>query len=125
MDGEIIANKSPIIKDNIMSDQVHEFSFEREGYITRQVQWKFKPWEKRTEVITLTEITFDLEIDSIPQNAWVFLNDKRYGRTPLVIKDLKARKEYQLRLELSFYEPWIMAIQYKGKPVKKVCAYLD
>jgi hypothetical protein len=54
-----------------------------------------------------------LEIDSDPDGASVYLNNRYLGETPLLLKDLAAGR-YQLRLELAGFYPHSAWIDYAG-----------
>jgi hypothetical protein len=94
-------------------------------YVPQEKTWEFKPREKRTERVILVEKQFDLNIDSIPPGAWIKLDGSPHGRTPKLIKGLKATGQYQLELKRPGLPPWTGTIIYDGAPVKEVRPRLE
>ena len=70
-------------------------------------------------VATLQPQSASLSVDSTPQGATVYLNDKNMGVTPIVINDLDAG-DYDLKLTMDGYAPYEEQITVnKGEEVDK------
>jgi serine/threonine protein kinase len=120
MNGKKIGDQSPLRLEDILPGTPHTFTFEHAMYTPQTKTWEFKPREKRSEKVVLQEKQFDLSVDSIPPGAWIKLDGSPYGRTPKVIKALKATKQYQLELKRSGMPPWTGTIIYDGSSIKEV-----
>ncbi len=69
--------------------------------------------EKAPKPQPLEPVEQALEIDSDPDGASVYLNNRYVGDTPLLLENLTAGR-YQLRLELSGFYPHVAWIDYAG-----------
>jgi len=125
MNGKKVGDQSPLRLEDILPGTPHTFTFEHTMYIPQTKTWEFKPREKRSEKVVLQEKQFDLSIDSIPPGAWIKLDGSPHGRTPKMIKALKATKQYQLELKRYGLPPWTGTIIYDGSPVKEVRPRLE
>jgi serine/threonine protein kinase len=125
MNGKKVGDESPLRLEDVLPGTPHTFTLEHAMYVPQSMTWEFKPREKRSENVVLTEKQFDLSVDSIPPGAWIKLDGSPYGRTPTVIKALKATKQYQLELKRSGLPPWTGTIIYDGTPVKEVRPRLE
>jgi len=125
MNGKKIGDQSPLKLEDILPGTPHTFTFEHTMYATQTKTWEFKPREKREEKVVLVEKQFDLSVDSIPPGAWIKLDGSPHGRTPKVIKALKATGQYQLELKRPGLPPWTGTIIYDGTPLKEVRPRLE
>jgi hypothetical protein len=125
MDGKVVGKKSPVVLEDILPGKPHTFTFEHLQYATETRTWEFKPKEKRTEKIVLSEKHFDLDVSSTPKGARVKLDGVYKGVTPLAIKGLKATPQYVLIVNHYRYPAWRGTIFYDGSPVKEVRVHLD
>lgn len=57
--------------------------------------------------------SFELNINSEPADAQVFMNDKPAGHTPLILKDFSLGG-YLIRIQKAGYETWKKAVQLTG-----------
>ena len=126
MDGELVGKKSPIRKDDILPGDAHKFTIASPGYQTETFEWKFEPKKTLTKKIILKDILFELDLESDPSGATIYLNDEKQGRTPMPIKGLKAAKQYRLRVTHPRYPDWESTIFYReGEAVQKVMARMS
>jgi len=58
----------------------------------------------------MIQINHALIVDSIPQNAKVYIDDVFKGTTPLEIRNLTPEKKYKLRIEYEGYLPYLTEI---------------
>ena len=125
MNGKKVGDQSPLLLEDVLPGTKHTFTFEHAMYVPQSKTWELKPREKRSEKIVLKEKQFDLSVDSVPPGAWIKLDGSPHGRTPQVIKGLKATRQYQLELKRSGLPPWTGTIIYDGSPVKEVRPRLE
>ncbi len=72
-----------------------------------------EPQERAPKPQPLEPVEQALEVDSDPDGAAVYLNDRFMGDTPLLLENL-APGRYQLRLELAGFYPHDVWIDYSG-----------
>ncbi|MBI2083887.1 MAG: serine/threonine protein kinase [Deltaproteobacteria bacterium] len=84
---------------------------------------KYRFWEstfdikskETTELAAKLEINFgDLEIDSLPPKAAVYLNGKRVGQTPFERRRLPPETTFEVVLQLEGYEEWRRDVKIFG-----------
>jgi serine/threonine protein kinase len=125
MNGKKVGDQSPLRLEDILPGTPHEFTVEHAMYVPQTKTFEFKPREMRSEKVVLEEKQFDLSVDSIPPGAWITLDGSPHGRTPKVIKALKATKQYQLELKRPGQPPWTGTIIYDGTSLKEVRPRLE
>lgn len=76
------------------------------------------PGTASTIACTLGTLFGQLDINSSPPRAEVYLDGKRLGKTPLVVKKVKRDTEHTLRLVLEGYQPWSHSFQLQDREKK-------
>jgi len=114
IDDTNISQKTPAVLHQISADKVHKIGLSLDHYKfwegTTQVEA-----EKTVTLSTLLELNLgDLEINSLPTGAEVFLNGQSAGRTPLQMSKLVPGTTYDVILKQRGYEEVSRSIKIFG-----------
>lgn len=114
IDDESINQKTPATLHQVSTNKVHKIGLSLDHYKfwegTAQVEA-----EKTTTLSTPLEINFgDLEINSLPTGAEVFLNGQSTGRTPFEMSKLVPGTTYDVVLKQRGYEDISRSIKIFG-----------
>jgi len=120
MDGQQVGDSSPVRLEDVLPGLAHSFSFEHNKFKTQTSTFTLKPRENRSEKIVLEEKIFDLDIDTVPSGAHLSMAGKPAGKTPKIIKNLKATRQYHLDINKRGYSTWSGTIIFDGLPTKTV-----
>jgi eukaryotic-like serine/threonine-protein kinase len=125
LDGKPLQKKSPVSLPDLMPDVEHVFTFSLAGFETKNLKLTLKPKEKRQEKVVLSELFFDIEVNSDPQGAKLFLDDNARGTTPATLRKLSASRYYRLALKHPSHADWTTTLHYDGNPILRVKTILE
>ena len=84
-----------------------------------------QPGKTSSVTCALGPLFGQVDINSSPPRAEVYLDGKRLGKTPLVVKKVKRDQEHTLRLVLEGFQPWSHSFQLQDREKKSFNVELE
>lgn len=103
VDGKILT-ATPLISSEVAPDTAHNISLTLSGYQPVDTTLFTEAGQSYELDISLRRLTSQLTVLSNPSNAEVFLDNRRFGATPLTLSEITPNMEHSISLTLAGYQ---------------------
>jgi len=103
VDGKILT-ATPLISSKVTPDTGHSISLTLSGYQSVDTTLFTEAGQSYELDISLRRLTSQLTVLSNPSNAEVFLDNRRFGATPLTLSEVTPNMEHNISLTLAGYQ---------------------